>query len=529
MRFRYRPAWARVISIGTLVLSLCVMLCAIARPAEAASAEGEETGPVAAEANPALFATMCALIASGFAGESASDAPELAQLRTRLRALHGPATEAMRDYYRQHAYGDPSATLSRFVTFALVAGPAPDFQPTLAGPLPPDVVALNGFSQLLAQFYQEAQIEQLWREFEPAYERAAANMREPLAQIVFACTGYLRELLHAGPRKFRVYVEPMVGGETNVRNIGDTYVVVVNPASPSIDMIRHAFLHFLLDPLPITYRDKLLAEEPLLVLADRAPNLPYEYRTDLTSFFTECFVRAVEYRVRRLPATQVTQIVNAAEGNGYVLIRPLLKALSKFESSEPAMSLYFPDLVASVDVLAEQQRLKAVTFTPESQAGEADEIAESHGAGGGKRRDAASDLDVELSSAERMIANRDSASAAEAFERILAKSPEQPRALYGLAVASVLQGDADHARALFQQVVTAANAPSPQLRPDPTVLAWSHIYLGRMHDLEDDREQAVGEYRAALAVENASESARSAAQSGIEQAYRPAAKNISPQ
>lgn len=512
------------------MLSLFVMWGAISRPAEAASAETEETGPVAAEANPQLFATMCALIASGFEGGSATDTPELAQLRTRLRALHGPATDAMRDYYRQHAFGDPSATLSRFVTFALVAGPAPDFRPTLAGgELPPDVVALGGFSEVLAGFYREAQIEQLWREFGPAYGGAAANMREPLAQIVFACTGYLREILHPSPRKFRVYVEPLVGSETNVRNIGDTYVVVVNPASPSIDMMRHAFLHYLLDPLPIMYHDKLLAEEPLLVLADRAPNLPYEYRTDLTSFFTECFVRAVEYRVRKLPQAQLTQIVNTAEGNGYVLLRPLLKALAKFESSEPAMSYYFPDLVRSIDVLAEQQRLKKATFAPESEAGEADEIAESHGAAKENKRAPASDLDVEMTSAERMIANRDSALAAEAFEKILAKSPGQPRALYGLAVASVLQGDADHARELFQEVVTAANAASPQMRPDPTVLAWSHIYLGRMHDLEDDRDQAVEEYRAALAVENASESARSAAQGGIEQAYQPAARNPSPQ
>jgi tetratricopeptide (TPR) repeat protein len=89
-------------------------------------------------------------------------------------------------------------------------------------------------------------------------------------------------------------------------------------------------------------------------------------------------------------------------------------------------------------------------------------------------------------------------------------------------VASVFQGDAEHARSLFEQVVAAAQADSPEMKPDPAVLAWSHIYLGRMHDLQDDREQALEEYRAALAIDNASETARSAAQRGIEQAYRPA-------
>ena len=32
------------------------------------------------------------------------------------------------------------------------------------------------------------------------------------------------------------------------------------------------------------------------------------------------------------------------------------------------------------------------------------------------------------------------------------------------------------------------------------MLAWSHIYLGRIYDIQDQRDQAVNEYRAALTV-----------------------------
>jgi hypothetical protein len=472
---------------------------------------------------------MCALVASGFEADTAGN-PDLEQLRTRLRSLHGPATESLRDYYRQHVLGDSGATLSRFMTFALVAGPAPNFTVTLKREeLPPDALALNGFSEVLASFYQEAQIEQLWHQFEPAYERAASSVHEPLGQIVLASTAYLREIIRPGVRTFRVYVEPMVGNETNLRNIGDKYVVVMSPASPSLDLVRHAFLHYLLDPLPIRYREKLIGEQPLLFYADRAPRLPYEYRADLTSFFTECLIRAVEFRVRRLPAAQVDNEVNVAEGDGYVLIRPLLKALAKFESSGPSMSLYFPDLVRSIDVVSEQQRLQNVKFAPASDSEPARERAEGLGAKKPNAENAAPDLGAELNAAEHLIADRNAAAAAEAFEHILEKAPGHPRALYGLAVASVLQGDAEHARALFEQVVAAAEVESPQMRPEPAVLAWSHIYLGRMHDLEDDREEALQEYRAALAIDNASETARSAAQRGIEQAYRPAVGNPPPE
>ena len=35
---------------------------------------------------------------------------------------------------------------------------------------------------------------------------------------------------------------------------------------------------------------------------------------------------------------------------------------------------------------------------------------------------------------------------------------------------------------------------------DPRIAAWSHIYLGRILDLQDDREAAVEQYKAALSV-----------------------------
>ena len=513
------------------MISLVAFALALSGRVEAAAPEDEVTGPVSVDASPQLFATMCGLMAAGLEAGSASGNPSLVQLQTQLRALHGPATEALRAYYRQHALADPGSTLSRFVTFALSAGPAPKFEPVLKREqLSPDLLVLDGFSQVLANFYEEAQIERLWREFQPAYERAASSIREQLGQTVLVSSGYLRELVRPGARTFTVYVEPMVGKETNLRNIGDKYVVVMSPASASFDAVRHAFLHYLLDTLPLRYKDKLVSEQPLLLIANRAPRLPYEYHTDLTSFFTECFVRAVELRVRRLPPAQLAVEVNRAEGDGYVLVRPLIKALSQFESSQPAMSYYFPDLVRSIDVISERQRLQTVTFASASDSEAGGGLVEGRAAGKQNARDPASDLEAELNAAERMIAERNAASAAEAFEGILQKIPGQPRALYGLAVASVLQGDAERARTLFQQVVTAADAEAAEMRPEPAVLAWSHVYLGRMNDLEGDRDQAVGEYRAALAIENASETARSAAQRGIAEAYQPAAgKKTSPE
>ena len=73
---------------------------------------------------------MCALDAAGYesGAGAASETPGRIQLRQRMLALQGPAVAALRKYYAEHALGDSGATFSRFVSFALVAGPPPDFR-----------------------------------------------------------------------------------------------------------------------------------------------------------------------------------------------------------------------------------------------------------------------------------------------------------------------------------------------------------------------------------------------------------------
>jgi tetratricopeptide (TPR) repeat protein len=419
----------------------------------------------------------------------------------------------LRQYYRDHALGDTGETVSRYVAFALVAGPPPKFAVTIQREeLPPDVLTLEGFSEILANFYQEAQIEQRWRVFQPVYKGLATRLDEPLGGVTFTETTYLRELLRPGPRTFTVIAEPLVGPRTSFRNIGDRYVVVADPSSDSVDEIGHAFLHFLLDPLPLRYSDQLVVQSQLMQIAGRAPRLPAEYRNDWAAFFAECLVRAAELRLQRLTPQQLAAEINAAEGDGYVLVRPLVAALVKFEASEPSITLYFPELARSIDTASEQARLKTVVFAPASDS--AGDSAPGDGAGATAAANADPEIEDALNEGERFIAAQQAPAAAAAFERVLAKVPGQPRALYGLAVASVLQGNGARARELFEQVVAAA--PS-----DGNVLAWSHVYLGRMNDMAGSRADAMDEYKAALAVASAPEGARSAAQRGIDQAYQP--------
>jgi tetratricopeptide (TPR) repeat protein len=516
-------------------LSLCAFLGAFASAQAKQSQSTNSTArvtqesrqPISVEARPQLFAVLCALDAAGFESgmSTANETPGRIELRRRLLALQGPAVEALRKYYREHALADSGATFSRFVSFALAAGPPPRFDFELRrDELPPDALALEGFNEVMANFYREAQIDQLWQHYQPDYESGAESYRGPVSELVLVVTSYLREIIRpSSPRSFSVYVEPLAGGKINFRNYGDHYELVVSPsANPPMDAIRHAFLHFILDPIAIRYRTDAARAFPVLEYAAHAPRLPVDLRDDFPAFFDECLVRAVELRLRRLSPADLASAMDGAESSGYVLVRPIYAGLSGFEKSEPAMGFYLPDLIKGIDVAAETRRLRGVKFADVEAASDAAAAAESvHGAIS-KPLASTDPAEVDLAEGQRQISARNGAAAADSFQRVLASRPNDLRATYGLAVASALLGKPDQARELFSKVIAASrdSVGGAGAQPDPANLSWSHIYLGRMYDVEGQRDLAVAEYRAALAVEGAPETARAAAQRGVEAGYQ---------
>jgi hypothetical protein len=483
---------------------------------------------ISVEPNAQLFDTMCALDAAGFAADESTlaETPSRLALREDLLKMQGPATEALRQFYRDHVLGDPGETLSRYVAFALLAGPPPEFRFQVKRELlPPDVLALEGFQQVLVNFYLEALLEKRWATIEPEYARAAARYQSPLRRTVTVTNAYLRELLKpVYDRTFTVYVEPLVGSRTIFRNNGDHYGIVVGAGSQiPIDEIRHAYLHFILDPLPLRHRKEVESKSALLNLAARAPRLPVQYQTDFLTLTDECLIKAVELRLRHLSAAQLDSALAEADQSGFVLVRPLVAQLQKFEKAEPAMSYYFPDLIAGVDVAAEQKRLKKISYAAATTAAD-----QKQDAAGSKAQ--ASELESWLAEGNRQIAAQDAAAAEATFEKALAEYPDDSRAVYGLAIASVLNGRAGRARELFEGLVSAPARPGSGAQKsagaaDPSILAWSHVYLGRIDDLEGERDLALAEYHAALAVGGAPEAAYVAAQRGVEQKYNPRARD----
>jgi hypothetical protein len=244
-----------------------------------------------------------------------------------------------------------------------------------------------------------------------------------------------------------------------------------------------------------------------MLSAARAPRLPREFRDDITGFYGECLIKAVEIQLDRMTPGQRERAMDAADAEGFVLVRPLAAQLVKFQQDDPAMSYYFPDLSKGVDLEAELKRVQAIQFSaavePSPVSAEAADAAE---------------RDRMLQDGERRLTAQDGPGAEIVFERVLERWPRTARATYGLALAAAFQNQKVRAKELFASLTGPSGAGAVD---DPEILSMSHIYLGRIHDGECEREKAVAEYHAALAVPGVPERARQAAQKGIDKEYVP--------
>lgn len=516
--------------------TIILLLGAAATPTTLGQSAADATATgVSVEASQQIFATMCALDAAGFDADESTlaEMPSRLALRGELLRLQGPATDTLRQYYRDHALADPGETLSRYIAFALVIGPPPRFPFLLDHDLlPPDVLVIEDFEQVLANFYHEAHLDLRWTKVEPEYDRAVDRSQSPVRNIVTVCNGYLREIYKARyGRAFTVYVEPLVGNRANFRNNGDHYAIVIGAGAEfPTDDVRHAYLHYMLDPLPLKYRDVLMRKSSLLNIGARSPLLPPEYKSDFIAYADECFVKAVELRVKHLSPEKHEAVLAEDDRSGFIMVRVFDIQLQKFEKAEPAMSLYFPDLINGIDVPAEQKRYANFKFAPPEEASAPDKAANAApvqpGQQPAQQNDPQSERERLLAEGDHQIALQDAPAAIAAFQKVLAKNPDDARANFGLAIASLLNHDADHAQELFEKLVaapssTGGDAVNSTSRSDPAVLAWSHVYLGRLHDFAEERDQALTEYRAALAIAGAPEASRVAAQRGIDTPYNP--------
>jgi tetratricopeptide (TPR) repeat protein len=463
-----------------------------------------ETGEL--DASPALFTVLAALNASGFDAElnSPNNHPLRMAVRNQLAQKNLPSIQALRTFFENHRQTTPTAELSQYISYALVVDGPPNFEYRVrAVEIPPDVVPLEGLSTLLARFYAEAGIEQLWTQSQPAFEEAIARYHEPVSNAVLQANAYLRNPT-AGylGRRFQIYIDLLAPpNQIHARSYGTDYFVVVSAsAEPQTNDIRHGYLHYLLDPLATKYAQEIGKKRGLADHAQRAQALEPVYKEDFLLLLTESLIKAVEARLDPKP-----QLAREALEDGYVLTPFFSDHLPVYEKQPQAMRLYFPEMIEAIDLKKEDEMLAKVQFSETPRVRHA------------KLPPRAAEVELTgvqktIQEAEALYGSRDLDRAKEKFLLVLRETSDSPlhaRAYYGLARIAVLQRNPEVGDQMFRKALESS--------PEPYVKAWVLVYLGRLADAAGERAEAVKYYEEALKVEKASLAARRAAENEIKQ------------
>lgn len=451
---------------------------------------------------------MAAVNAAGYDADVASpnNSPLREAVRKELAAMNIPSLSALHEFYREHRQSDPTADLSQYISFALAVDGPPAFG--LRGravEAPPDVAALEGFGPLLARFYREAHIEDLWQRSQPAFEQAIERYHEPVSAAVLEVNSFLRnETSGASSRFFQIYID-LLGAPNQIqtRNYGVDYYVVITPsAEPRIRDVRHAYLHYLLDPLATRHQEIIMHKRGLADHAQRAPALDASFKADYPLLVTESLIKAIEARLDKKPA-----LVQQAMLEGYILTAYFSEELPAYVKQEQAMRFYYPDMIAAMDLKREDARLSQIEFVsqaPVRHAKMAPPPVAPEPKGAYKT----------LARAEQFYTERSLEPARALYLKALEESDDKAlhaKAYYGLARIAALEKNPEMAERLFEKTL--------ECDPEPHVKAWTLVYLGRLSDAAGDREQATRRYREALAVDGASPAAHAAAEQGVQKSF----------
>jgi tetratricopeptide (TPR) repeat protein len=469
------------------------------------------------DGNQALFTVMAALNAAGFdEGLNVGVNQDIRkQLRELVAARHAPSVEQLRAFLAAHHLRNRAADLNQYISFALTLDGPPDFQFRFKpNELPPDVNALSGLETILAQFYSEANVDDLWKRAQPAYDREIERYHAPVTKALLEVNGYLRNPTsgYLG-RRFQIYIDLLAPpSQVQTRSYKDDYFIVVTPSpEPQTFQVRHAYLHYLLDPLALKFYESLSRVKGAAEYARTAPALKEAYRDDFTLLATECLILAVESRLA--PAAQRKELVDRDLREGYVLTPAFAEGLVDFEKQPLAMRMFYPDLMGGVDLAREEKRLNAVQFAaaPTQLATEGQPPAP-----------VLTGMAKVLEDAEDLYHDRQLPKARELFMRVLQESPQprvHARAYYGLARIASLENNPELSERLFHKTVDSS--------PDDETKSWALLYLARLADASNRREEAVEHYRGALAVAGAPASVKTAAEKGLLEPFmrKPEQKN----
>ena len=559
-------------SVAVLSLSAGLIPSSAAQSSSSSSSQSSSSGQVyAREKAPSLvdpagptisldsdaepvFVMAAALNACGYDEGLEDSDPIRKHIRDEMNQAFAKSEEARKQrddlclYIAQHRMTGTEQDIAQYISLALYLTPPPELEVTAdLTEMPPDSTQVAEVMPILRAFAAAVDLHGIWLTAHRAYEEAAAKLHDALSQMIVDTNLYLKmpAATYSGTR-FIVVIEPQLSPSTvNARIYGSDYVVVVSPVNGKIPMaaVRHTYLHYVIDPLLFARSNVLEREQPILKEIRDAP-LDFRFRSDTTALTVECLIKAIEARTMdtgvpeyKIPAgidrSQLPRYEHERElyqqkvdavkwatvehdmRQGFVLTQYFYEAMMQFEKNPVSLKDTMGEMVYSMDIDQQVHRARQTGFDKEADQ---DVLQRS------KPRQLTG-LDL----AEARLSTGDLAAATAMAQKVLASESDtvawvadSARAHFILARADLMsvrpgEPEDDAERTIGQAI--AQFHKTLETSKDQRLLAWSHIYLGRVLDLECKRDDAVAEYKAALEVRDGQLDTRLNAERGVKTAF----------
>ena len=492
------------------------------------------------ETSEPLFDIAAGLNVCGYDTDLANSSPVRLQIREELDreiAASAPARasrDALCGYIREHTLADSSLNLAQYISLALFLSPPPELTP-IAGEteLPPDSTQVVNILPLLRTFATDVNLHNLWIEHRPEYEALRARVHDPVTKMILDTNIYLGLPVSSyDGRRFLVLLEPLLApSATNARIYSSDYIVVASPAANPpgavhINDLRHIYLHYEVEPLVYSRASAMERLQPLLKAVQSAP-IEFTYKSEIVPLLTECLIKAIEARTLETGIAKPSRPVATKERadlerydaqmavynreteaarrkaidldmrQGWILADYFYNEIGIMEKDSGSLKEYMGQMVYGMDVDHQLHQARQIAFLPQ-------------GSGDVLRRSPAQLTGFQL--AESKIFKGDLAGASAIANQALADpTGDHAQAHYVLARVNLMQSQPGAAIGDFQQVLTTSK--------DPRTLAWSHIYLGRLYDVNQERPKALAEYQAALSARDSQPDTKAAAEAGLKKPF----------